>query len=127
VRRQLAQNGTADYPNGDNVQAIERWRPPETWEGLSNALLNRILDDVDAGMEEKGERYSGAPSAKTRAAWKIVHRHAPDKTEAQCREIVKTWIANGLLIVEEYDSPKERKTIEGLCIDHSKRPGPSAQ
>lgn len=119
-------NGTDTYPNGDNVQAIEDWSPPETWEGLSNALLNRILDDIDAGTENR-ERYSGAPSAKARAAWKVVQRHAPAKTETQCREIVKTWTATGLLIVEEYISPKERKSFEGLRVDHSKRPGPSAQ
>lgn len=119
-------NGTDTYPSGDNVQAIERWNPPETWQGLSNALLNRVLDDIDAGTEN-GERYSGAPSARTRAAWKVVQRHAPDKTETQCRDVVKTWLATGLLVVENYDSPKERKTVEGLRVDPSKRPGLSAQ
>jgi hypothetical protein len=119
-------NGTPEYPNGDNVQATERWRPPETWEGLSDALLNRILDDIEAGMSNR-ERYTAAPSAKNRAAWQVVKRHARDKTDEQCREIIKTWIKNELLVVEKYTSPNERKPFEGLRVDHSKRPGAHAQ
>ena len=119
-------NGTVDYPQGDNVQAVEQWTPPETWAGLSNALLNRILDDIEEGLPD-GERYSGAPSAKTRAAWPIVQKHAPDKTQAQCREIIKAWLKSRLLIVEEYESRKERKQFEGLRVDAAKRPGTGAQ
>ena len=119
-------NGTVDYPQGDNVQAVEQWTPPETWAGLSNALLNRILDVIEEGLPD-GERYSGAPSAKTRAAWPIVQKHAHEKTEAQCREIIKAWLKSRLLMVEEYDSRKERKQVEGLRVDPAKRPGTGAQ
>lgn len=119
-------NGTADYPHGDNVQTVEQWTPPDTWAGLSNALLNRILDVIEEGLAD-GERYSGAPSAKTRAAWLIVQKHAPEKTEAQCRAIIKAWLKSQLLRVEEYDSRKERKRVEGLRVDPTKRPGTGAQ
>ena len=108
-------NGTADYPQGDNVQAVEQWTPPETWAGLSNALLNRILDVIEEGLPD-GERYSGAPSAKTPCGMADRAETRPEKTEAQCREIIKAWLKSRLLMVEEYNSRKERKQVEGLLV-----------
>lgn len=115
------ENGTPAYPNGDNVQAIERWEAPSTWDGLPSELLNRILDDIDAGMPD-GERYSSAPRATDRAAWRVVKRHAPDKSDGQSREVIKAWLKTGLLLVEEYESPSRREPAQGLAVDHSKRP-----
>jgi AAA domain/Bifunctional DNA primase/polymerase, N-terminal len=87
-------NGTDLYPNGDMVQTVEPWTPPDTWAGLSHDLLNRVLTAIDAGMPD-GNRYTDAPSAKERAAWHVVLEHAPDKSEAQAREIIKTWVKTG--------------------------------
>lgn len=118
-------NGTPDYPSGDNVQAVEAWAPPSTWDGFPSSLLNRVLDDLSsaAGLPD-GERYSGSASAKPpRAAWCVVQRHAPDKSEAQCREIIRAWLKSGLLIVEPYVSPSRREERFGLTVDPSKRPG----
>ena len=61
-------NGHGVYLAGDNVQTVERWYPPKTWEGLDSALLNRILDDIEAGCPGGTSRYSTAASAKDRAA-----------------------------------------------------------
>jgi hypothetical protein len=33
-------NGNEEYPNGDEVQTLIPWNPPETWEGLSSVQLN---------------------------------------------------------------------------------------
>jgi hypothetical protein len=113
-------NATELYPHGDNVQTIEPWIPPEIWQDLDVALLNRILDAIDAGLD--GRRYSAAPSAKKRAAWKVVVERAPHKTDAQAREIIKTWVANGTLVSREYDDPVDRKPADGLFVDPLKRP-----
>jgi hypothetical protein len=113
-------NGTPAYPKGDNVQAVVSWTPPETWDGLGSDVLNRILDDLDAGVD--GERYRAGPKATALAAWTVVQLHAPDKTEAQCREIIRTWVANGLLKVEEYHSKSARRTVNGVVVDDAKRP-----
>jgi hypothetical protein len=115
-------NKTADYPNGDDVQTVQRWQPPETWENVTTAQLNASLTDIDAGLSN-GQRYSGAGAAKgERAAWSIVQRHAQDRTEPQCREIIRTWIKNGVLVEAEYDDPIERKPRKGLSVCHAKRP-----
>jgi hypothetical protein len=114
-------NGNDEYPNGDEVQTVIRWHPPQTWDGLSSVQLNAALTEIDAGRAN-GQRYSHASAAGTRAAWPVVQRHCPGRTEAQCRVIIKTWIKSGLLYLDDYDDPVERKLRKGLRVDHSKRP-----
>lgn len=114
-------NGTPDYPNGDEVQTVERWNPPRTWDGVSAEHLNAALDEIEIGLPN-GQRYSDASKASTRAAWPVVQRHCPDRTEPQCREIIRTWVKNGVLFNEDYDDQVERKTRKGLRVCQSKRP-----
>jgi hypothetical protein len=115
-------NKTDDYPAGDEVQTVERWHPPQTWEGVSAAELNAALTDIEAGLSS-GQRYSGASAAKgDRAAWQVVQRHSPGRTEPQCREIIRTWIKNGVLTERDYDDPIERKSRKGLSVCDAKRP-----
>jgi hypothetical protein len=111
-------NKTDEYPNGDTIQVVEPWTPPDTWAGLSPVTLNAVLDDIDRGMPN-GQRYSGAGPAKGRAAWAVVAHH---RTEAQCREIINTWVKTGLLYDDDYDDPVEHKSRKGLYVDASKRP-----
>jgi AAA domain len=118
-------NATELYPNGDTVQTVEPWTPPELWKDLSVALLNRILTAIDAGLPD-GRRYTEAPNAKECAAWQVVmehaHENAHEKTEAQAREIIKTWIKNKVLVRHTYDNPVTRKPASGLRLDPQKRP-----
>jgi hypothetical protein len=115
-------NGTPEYPNGDTVQVVEPWTPPDTWADISPITLNAVLDDIDRGLAN-GQLYSDASNVgDDRAAWKVVERHCPNKTEAQCREIIKTWVKNGLLYHAEYDDPVQRKKRLGLRVNAAKRP-----
>jgi hypothetical protein len=113
-------NATELYPDGDDVQAIESWTPPEIWEGITAEMINAILDNLDAGMPN-GQRYSDHNRAGERAAWLVVKRHCPDKSEAQCREIIKEWVTQGTLFSKECDDPVHRKKVLGLYVDNSKR------
>jgi hypothetical protein len=115
-------NGDEVYKEGDTVQTVEPWTPPDAWAGLSYAKLNEILTAIDAGLEG-GSRYSDHGSAKGRAAWKVVQAHAPDKTEKQCRAIIAGWVASGTLESREYEDAKRREMIHGLYVVASKRPG----
>jgi hypothetical protein len=115
-------NGTPDYPHGDEVQTVEPWTPPDAWEGLSDHLANEILTTIDQGLPG-GRRYSDAPNAKMTAAWQAVVQHVPGKTEAQARQVIKTWVKNGSLFVEEYDDPTTHKKAGGLKVNPAKRPG----
>ena len=114
-------NATEQYPHGDVVQTVEPWVPPDIWTDLSIDVLNRILTVIDNGLPD-GNRYSDARSATDRAAWKVIVQHASDKTEAQAREVIKTWVKNGVLVRYSYDNPVTRKTVSGLRVDPTKRP-----
>jgi hypothetical protein len=115
-------NGTQEYPNGDEVQTVEPWTPPNTFEGLADAVLNAALTEIDKGMTN-GQRYSGSGAAKERAAWPVVQKHCPTKTEVQCRQIINAWVRTKLLFDKEYDDPIERKKRKGLHVDDARRPG----
>ncbi len=114
-------NATDLYPKGDEVQTVEVWTPPDAWDGLSSHLLNRILDEIDAGLPD-GNRYSSASAAGDRGAWRAVTKHAPDKTEPEARRIINTWVKNGVLTSDDYENPTTRKTVKGLQVVNSKRP-----
>jgi hypothetical protein len=114
-------NATSLYPSGDTVQTVEAWTPPDAWKDLDVALLNRILDAIDAGLPD-GNRYTDAPKAGKREAWRVVVEHAPEKTEAQAREIIKTWLRNGVLVRHSYQNPTTFKDVYGLRVNPDRRP-----
>jgi hypothetical protein len=112
-------------------EAIERRKPDivaDAWGGLSDRTLNAILDAIETGCVDEdghptGERYTNAAAATDRAVWSIVQKFAADKSEAQCRTVIQAWVRSGLLFVEPYDSPRQRRERKGLFVDHAKRPG----
>ena len=114
-------NSTELYPHGDNVQTVEPWAPPEAWADLDADLQNRILDEIDVGLPN-GNRYSDDARAQRRAAWRVVTKHAPDKTEAQAREIIMTWVKTGVFEKRDYDDPERREGVKGLFLNPKKRP-----
>ena len=63
-----------------------------------------------------------ATLARIRAAWMVVQGHS-DRAEAQCREIIRSWVNSAVLwIDDEYDDPVDRKLRNGLRLDATKRP-----
>jgi AAA domain len=114
-------NGTPEYPNGDNVQTVERWDPPDNFANVTDAIWNTIIDEIDLGLPN-GRRYTNASHATDRAAWKVVVKHL-DRTEKQARAIINTWVKNQVLLAEDYDDPLERKPLKGLKANPVKRPG----
>ncbi|WP_315797654.1 AAA family ATPase [Bradyrhizobium sp. SZCCHNRI3043] len=114
-------NGTDLYPSGDQVQTVEPWTPPQTFSGISNGTLNEILSEIDTGLPD-GNRFTDAPNVRDRAAWRVVEKHCPTKSEGTCREIIKTWLRSGLLFRRDYTNPVTHKRVKGLVVDNEKRP-----
>jgi hypothetical protein len=114
-------NGTPEYPNGDEVQTVERWYPPNVLRLLTPEIIDRILDRIEGGLP-KGRRYSPSPQARDRGGWKVVLEEVgeDDITETQARYIIRTWLKNGILALDK-DYREDGHPAKGLIV--AKRPG----
>jgi RecA-family ATPase len=117
-------NGTAGYPDGDNVQAIEAWTPPDAFQDMSTHTAREILLAIDAAESlPDGERYTDAKRAKGAERWAgVVIMDRAGKSGAEAKRILAAWINAGVLRVEPYETP-DRKKRRGLIADHAKLPG----
>jgi hypothetical protein len=106
-------NGDATYPNGDNVQTVECWKPAPLFDGLATVDLNCALRKLAAGMSD-GRRYSLASAARERAAWHAVHEQFPQLEPARCRAIIAMWKKNELFEIGDYEDPKRRTKATGI-------------
>jgi hypothetical protein len=88
-------NPTADYPNGDEVQTVEPWKP-NMEPALDGPTVRVILDTIERGLDDRKNFYTDRPNVKGREAWKVVKRYAKDKSELSCRGIIKTWLRDGV-------------------------------
>jgi hypothetical protein len=113
-------NKTDHYPNGDNVQSVERWYPADAFAKIDPTTIARILDRIEAGPYEGG-RYSPTHNAKDRAAWPVVQEIVRDLTDKQAKHVVNTWLKNGVFVKRNHTDPKDRHEKPSLFI--GKRPG----
>ena len=113
-------NGTALYPNGDQVPTVEPWTPPDFWREMTPATINAMLDQIERGPSE-GRRYSAANRAEGRAATLAVTKHCPALNEKQARQVIATWLRSGMIETRDYVDPIDRKPRGGLFV--VKRPG----
>jgi hypothetical protein len=105
------------------AQARALWYNAKTPE--LRAHLRKIYPDLLEHAPDPKPNGALRPhsAAGTRAAWKAVKIHAPDKTEPQCREVIRLWAKNGVLVRDEYYSDADRKKRGGLRVNNAKRPG----
>lgn len=101
--------------NGDSVQAIEPWQPPQLMEGLDDEAVDRVLEEIKRGLVD-GDRYSSAPSAKSRCVSKAFERAGAPKPAADARLIVNDWVKKGMVRVASYKSPTARRPLQGLFV-----------
>lgn len=118
---QWFQKAVYTLANHEQVAAAEPWKPPSAWEGMPHAAVNKALDEINAGLPD-GRRFTAGYNAKETSACAVVCKHFPDKTDRQCRAIIKTWLQNGVLVAEPYRNPVTREEQNGLRVIAAKRP-----
>jgi len=115
-------NATPAYPHGDQVAAIEPWRPASPWAAHSPSELNGVLDRIAAGP---GGGFLYAPNRRGRmqSRWAgdvLVQRLGVN--EAQAASMVETWLRSGLLTLKGYRDLDQRRWRTGVAVDDSRRP-----
>jgi KaiC/GvpD/RAD55 family RecA-like ATPase len=122
-------NRTTDYPYGDSVQVPLPWSPPVKGGTLTKTIANAALDILAKGLPGPVgiDRYSAAPHAGERAAWRAVTRAMNESgssiTDHEARNIIRGWLkAQPPVIREEpYFSPNDRKQRIGIFVNEGAR------
>ncbi len=107
-----------DLENGEQVAAAEPWHPPSPWDGLSWDAIDRILERIEAGLDD-GRRYGVTKHTRDRWAGNAV-MEASGMTEGQAARVVRAWVDNGVLTSREYHNPVSRKSELGAYVDPQK-------
>jgi hypothetical protein len=111
-------NGAGIYPDGDNVHVVTRWQPPDAFEGMPKSAIAEIFDQLRDGPGD-GEFYSPHVNGKERWAGRPIAA-AAGKDEAEAKRILRAWLKSGVLIEDEYASPKRREDVKRVIVNETK-------
>lgn len=107
--------------NGEWVGVAVPFELPDEWSGLTDAVINTILGQIDAGIQnvEGEEYYSLRPQDKARWVGQLIvdypfSRAEDFKSEGQAKQIIKAWLQSGLLEEITYHSATQRKDRKGV-------------
>jgi hypothetical protein len=113
-------NSTELYPNGDNVQTIEAWEPPDVMAQISQTEMGTILAKLDEGFDDGSLYMNHHKARQTHAAWQVVIDYSHVEKE-QAREIINRWIQRGMLYEAPFFDPYDRKDKTGLKVRRSQK------
>ena len=94
-------------PNGDNVGALEAWEYPDAFANVTTADMYAIRDLVskkDFRADSRAKEWIGHPIADRLK----LNINSPADT-AKIKQIIKTWIRNGVLAIEEREDDHRKK------------------
>ena len=95
-------------------------RPPDPFAGLGVDGARRVLNSIEAGLDD-GQRYTATAKAGT-TRWAGCVLLDMGLGEGSAKSVIRTWIGNGLLVSKEYRNPVRRRADKGLSVDFEKMP-----
>jgi hypothetical protein len=112
---------TVELSQGDYVGVLAPWSPPDPFEGLGVDGARRALMLIGDGLDD-GQRYTATSKAGT-DRWAGSVLLDMGLGEGSAKSVIRTWMANGLLISQDYRNPIQRRVGKGLFVDFDKMPG----
>jgi hypothetical protein len=103
---------SVDIGNGDSVGVVTCWTWPDAFEGVTVSDLRAVQSAIAAG---RWRENSQATDWAGHAVARVKGLDVADKAhKAKIVELLKTWIANGMLVVVDGEDEKRmtRKFIE---------------
>ncbi len=74
-----------------------------------------VLRLINAGTPD-GRRFSAAPQAKDRAAWRLVQTAVPTLTDKAAQEVIDSWLRAKVIETRSYHDPVDRRHYPGLFV-----------
>ena len=120
-RKSITIDNGDEFNEGDSVGILTKWTPPDAFEGMTETIIKRIINEINAGADDV-QRYSFNKNSN-RWAGNAIIENALNKTPDIATVIIKTWRASGLLFEDDYGNTKSRKDEKGVFVDLDKIPG----
>ena len=106
-------NNTPLYPNGDEVQTVEPWIPPQDNVEMSDEVRQRIIDAIDKGTPS-GDIFTDSMAKTPRSVRHIFSAILPNTTDEQIKNLIPEWIEDGHLRVIYVRDKKNWNNKRGL-------------
>jgi hypothetical protein len=74
-----------------------------------------VLRLINAGTPD-GRRFSAAPQAKDRAAWRLVQTAVPTLTDKAAQDVIDSWLRAKVIETRSYHDPVDRRHYPGLFV-----------
>lgn len=116
------ENGIGIYPKGDRVAAIIPWEPPKDFDHVSIVDANQVLDHIEAGLPG-GHRYTDTRRGGGKRWAGRILIDLLGLSEAEATGVLKTWLKNEVLFLEDTWDQEQRRSQPGLRVNAAKRPG----
>jgi hypothetical protein len=96
-----------DY--GDNVGVVIRWTPPDAFDGLTADHLLRVQRRVDGGSWKESVQAKEWVGYAVAEALGLDASKADNSDRKRIGRLIRTWIANGALVVVNRRDPAKRE------------------
>jgi hypothetical protein len=114
-------NGDERYPDGDNIQVTVAWKPPALFEGIDDAALSDIFNEIRRGTGRADGTPDYSPHRQAEKFWVgQVIVDCADRSITQANKLIKQWIDNDVLRVEKYNHPVQRKQADHIVLNEQK-------
>jgi AAA domain len=119
-----------NLPNGDEIACASPWKPPDPFQGISTADMHKCRTLAQTGAYRLDNRSADWIGYAIAEVLNIKVAHGADnnrKDLARIKQIVKTWIKNGVLTIEKRkDSGRKERTfvVPGPWTDVETEPDP---
>ena len=115
------ENGSPQYPNGDSVQAITQWSPPDLFDQHLPATINACLDTIASGFSNGVMFAKTMKGSKDRWVGSVV-MGALGCQDGKAKAIIAAWFKSGLLEEVEFRHPETRQMNKGVAVNDDHRP-----
>lgn len=119
-------NGTG-LSGGDSMGVVERWIPPDPFEGLHGGHLLRVQRKIAEGEWRESSQVRDGSWVGEAVAQALALNIANSADKARIKHMVRTWIANGALKVErrkDHNHEERPYVVVGQWQDDTSPPAP---
>jgi hypothetical protein len=108
------QNGTDDYPDGDEIGVATSWKARGLFEGMDYDQLSAVFAELRAVIHGPTKQAKHTPWAA------LPLMQIGGRSEREATLILKTWIENGILNKGTFRQPAGRNEVSMVALDDAK-------